>query len=216
MTSTVARRTGSPCIARHRLKERDSSRRDFEVHLMADESFEDAMRPEFFGAKADIFAPGDRIAIVGFELAFWAELIIVECDEALAAVRTVPLIGPIDLSERIASAPGFDTSKIQIEKLDGSLYRLKHGTRIIASGFKSEKQAADRLAEIKQGRKASRPASDGCGVTFPPERAVAHSVSVPSQSPRSPDHRREVAERYLADLVEQQQKRSKGNPTNGR
>jgi hypothetical protein len=157
MTSTVARRTGSPCIARHRIRERDSSRRDFEVHLMDDETFEDALRPEFLGLRADTFSAGDRVAIVGFELSFWAELIVVETDEALAAVRTVPLHLPVDLKSRLAEALPFDLSKVQIEQLDGNIWRLKHGTRIIASGFKSQKQAADRLAEIKQGRKASRP-----------------------------------------------------------
>jgi hypothetical protein len=157
MSTTTARRTGSPNIARHRIKERDASRRDFEVHLMSDETFADALRPEFFGAKADIFSTGDRIAVVGHELSFWAEVMVIEADEALAAVKVVPLIGPVDLSERIATAIPFDVSKIQVEQLAADNWRLRQGVSVIASGFKSEKQASARLAEIKAGRKASRP-----------------------------------------------------------
>ena len=108
MSTTITRRAASPCIARHRIRERDAARRDFQVELLEGETFEDALRPEFLGAKADVFAPGDRIAVVGHELAFWGELIVIETDEALAAVKVVPLIGPIDLKSRIAEALPFD------------------------------------------------------------------------------------------------------------
>jgi hypothetical protein len=63
--TTITRRSASPNIARHRIRERDGARRDFQVELLDGETFADTLKPEFFGAKADVFQPGDRIAIVG-------------------------------------------------------------------------------------------------------------------------------------------------------
>ena len=154
--STITRRAASPCIARHRIRERDASRRDFQVELLDGETFADVLNPSFLGAKSEVYGAGDRIAIVGHELSFWGEVIVVETDEALAAVKVVPLIGPIDLTSRIAEAIPFDVSRIAIESLAPDNWRLRQGNAVIASGFKSEKQANARLAEIKQGRKASR------------------------------------------------------------
>jgi hypothetical protein len=61
--TTITRRSASPNIARHRIRERDGARRDFQVELLDGETFADTLKPEFFGAKADVFQPGDRIAI---------------------------------------------------------------------------------------------------------------------------------------------------------
>jgi hypothetical protein len=161
MTRTAnAARTASPSIDRRRIKERDASRRDWQIELLADETLDDVLKPEFLAHKADVLMPGDRVAIVGSELSLFAEIIIVEADEALGAVRSVVLFGPVDLASRIADAEQFSVEGIQIDEVAAGSFRLRRGAKVISSGFKTRKLAQERLEEIKAGRSASRPGDE--------------------------------------------------------
>jgi hypothetical protein len=137
--SATARKTGSPAVRRNRIAERDTARRDWQMQLEEGETLQDALRPEFFGQKADALSRGDRIAVLGSDLGFWAELLVIE------------------LAERILDVPDFDTSKIQVEQIGPDNYRLRHGNRVVSGGFKTRAAAEERLDEIRAGRKAARP-----------------------------------------------------------
>lgn len=153
LATTRAKRS-SPAILRGRLKERDAARRDFAVQLAEDEGLADVARPEFFGLSADKLQPGDRIAVTAFEFAWWAELIVIDADESLRSVKTVTLLGPVDLRERIAQVPAHDLSAARIEQV-GDQHRIVLGLNVIAAGFRSEREAKEHLAEIRSGRKAT-------------------------------------------------------------
>ena len=64
------------------------------------------------------------------------------------------LLGPINLQPRIEASQPFDTSKAQIEQLDGDVWRIRLGNKVVATGFRTEREAQKRLDEIRQGRKA--------------------------------------------------------------
>ncbi len=123
---------------RRRLRERDAGRLDFEFRLEEDETVADLEKPEFFGASADRLRVGDRIAVLGHACSFWTERIVVDKDEALQCVRTVALIGPIDLAP-IAAAQPFNLSKVAVEEVAGGIWRLRLGNKIVANGFSSRR-----------------------------------------------------------------------------
>ena len=152
--STTTRRSASPNIARHRIRERDASRRDFQVELLDGESFDDALNPSFLGAKADVFQPGDRIAIVGHELAFWGEVIVIESRRG-AGRRQGGAARRADRSY-IAHRRSGAVRRVQgrSRELEPRQLEAALGQFGIASGFKSQKAANERLNEIRQGRKA--------------------------------------------------------------
>jgi hypothetical protein len=154
LSQATPRPNGSLSILRGRLKFRDAARQDFRIQLKEDETFADVQRPEYFGLSADKLRPGDRIEVVGFEFGWWAEMLVVAVDEALRAVRVVPLLGPIDLQERIASVPSFDTSKARVEQI-GDAWRIVLGQAVIAAGFASKAEADAHVEEIKNGRRAT-------------------------------------------------------------
>lgn len=156
VTRATERVRGSPSIDRRRIKERDASRRDFEVRLLEDETLEEVLTPEFLGHAADRLGPGDRVAVLAHKLSWWAELLVVDTDVALSSVRTVLLLGPVDLAPRIAAAAPFDLSKIKVEPVNDT-FRLRHGTKVVADGFRSRSDAEKHLEDIRAGRKAASP-----------------------------------------------------------
>jgi hypothetical protein len=169
--SVAAERNHSPSISRARIKERDSSRRDFEVRLLEDETLDDVLTPEFLGHKADVLQPGDRVAVLAFGMSWWAEVLVTDSDAALSSVKTVLLLGPVDLAPRLAAAKPYDLSKVQVEEVAGT-WRLRHGSKVLAAGFKSRAEAAQHLQDIANGRKASTPEG------HPRRRHVRHPTRV--------------------------------------
>jgi hypothetical protein len=139
--TAAQRRTGSAAVHRRRLVERDAARRDWQITLEADELLEEAMTPPFFGLSADRLRPGDRIVVLGHQLAFWCELIVMRSDDILRMVWVSVLHPRVDLDVQAA----FDLSQYVIEQ-SGADWRILHGRQAIVTGLPS-KIAAERWLE---------------------------------------------------------------------